>query len=188
MSRCAQCQHENIEGALFCDQCGSGLGDDTLISGVRARHNTATLVDPGLIGSSKDRPDTVILDDRATGQEAEPTDESPPDTFFLVTPAGRRIPVPPQEQVILGRADSRSGVRPDIDLSLEAAQQFGVSRRHCRIIWRTGQWLVEDLMSTNYTLVNGTRLPSHTPTPLAVGDELRLGKLVLMVEQGIHVG
>ncbi|MDB5056696.1 MAG: forkhead-associated protein [Chloroflexi bacterium] len=188
MSRCTQCQFENIEGALFCDQCGSSLDDEALFSGMRARHNTATLVDPGLIGKSKNRPDTVILDDRVDGDGSEPAADVPPDTFFLVTPAGRRIPVPSQEQVILGRADSRSGVRPDIDLSLEAAQQAGVSRRHCRLIWRTGQWLVEDLMSTNYTLVNGARLPSHSPTPISVGDELRLGKLVLLVEQGIHVG
>jgi FHA domain len=189
MARCVQCQHENIEGALFCDQCGANLDEDAPLSGVRPRHHTASLIEPGLVGPSKDRPETVILDDRQnTGDDDEDLGDAPPDTFFLVTPSGRRIAVPPQEHVILGRADSRSGVRPDVDLSVEAAQQSGVSRRHCRLIWRSGQWLVEDLMSTNYTLINGARLPSHTPTPIAEGDELRLGKLVLMVAQGIHVG
>jgi pSer/pThr/pTyr-binding forkhead associated (FHA) protein len=24
--RCGECQHENIPGALFCDECGAGLG------------------------------------------------------------------------------------------------------------------------------------------------------------------
>jgi pSer/pThr/pTyr-binding forkhead associated (FHA) protein len=79
-------------------------------------------------------------------------------------------------------------VRPDIDLTLEGAGQAGVSRRHCRLMWRSGQWLLEDLMSTNYTLVNGTRIPSHTPTPVAIGDEIRLGKLTLTVGQGAQVG
>ena len=40
-------------------------------------------------------------------------------------------------------------------------------------------------MSTNYTLINGIRIPSHTPTPVEAGDEIRLGKLILTVGQGI---
>jgi pSer/pThr/pTyr-binding forkhead associated (FHA) protein len=188
MARCVQCQQENIEGALFCDQCGGNLDEDAPLSAVRARTQTSTLIDPGVAKPHSDRPETIILDDRVDTDHEAPTGNLPPDTFFLLTPAGRRIQVPPKEHVILGRADSRSGVRPDIDLSLESAQQSGVSRRHCRLIWRTGQWLVEDLMSTNYTLINGSRLPSHTPTPIAEGDELRLGKLVLTVGQGIRVG
>jgi pSer/pThr/pTyr-binding forkhead associated (FHA) protein len=190
MARCIQCQHENIEGALFCDQCGANLDEDLPLSQVKPRHHTSSLVEPDLRATGQERPETIILDDR----DEEGTDDTakaeatPPDSFYLVTSSGRRIPVPPLEQVILGRADSRSGVRPDIDLSVEAAQQAGVSRRHCRLIWRSDKWLVEDLMSTNYTLVNGTRLASHTPTPIAAGDELRLGKLVLTLGQGTNVG
>jgi pSer/pThr/pTyr-binding forkhead associated (FHA) protein len=188
MARCVQCQHENIEGALFCEQCGSTLDDLMPLVGVRPRHNTASLIDPSSGQGGKERPETIILDDRDEEAEAAEAEDGPPDTFFLITASGRRIPVPRHEQVILGRADSRSGVRPEIDLSQENAQQSGVSRRHCRLIWRAGQWMVEDLMSTNYTLVNGNRLPAHTPTPIAVGDELRLGKLILTVGQSVHGG
>ncbi len=187
MARCIQCQSENIEGALFCDQCGATLDDLTPLAGVRPRHNTASLIEPSPAEQGDDRPETIILDDRDDEPKLPPEADAPPDTFFLITGMGRRIAVPAREQVIMGRADSRSGLRPDIDLSPENAQQCGVSRRHCRLTWRTGQWFVEDLMSTNYTLVNGTRLPSHTPTPIAVGDELRLGKLVLTVGQGVKV-
>lgn len=190
MARCTQCQHENIEGALFCDQCGANLDEDTPLSAVRPRHHTSSLVEPALGGNGKERPETIVLDDRGdegTGKAAT-AETAPPDSYFLITVSGRRIPVPPLEQVILGRADSRSGVRPDIDLSVESAQQAGVSRRHCRLIWLSEQWLIEDLMSTNYTIVNGARLPSHTPTPIVAGDELRLGKLVLTVGQGSKVG
>jgi FHA domain len=183
-----QCQHENIEGALFCDQCGANLDDLAPLTEVRQRHNTASLIEPSLGSGDKDRPETVILDDRDDDGDSSPGELSPPDTYHLITASGKHIPIPAQEQVILGRADSRSGVRPDIDLSGEFAQQSGVSRRHCRLIWRSGQWLIEDLMSTNYTLVNETRLPSHTPTPIAVGDELRLGKLILTVGSGVYAG
>lgn len=184
MSRCAQCQHENIEGALFCDQCGANLDGAAPLAALRPRRQTDQLIDP-LIGPGPDRPETIVLDDRR-GEELET--DLPPDSFVLITASGRRISVPSQEQVILGRVDSRSGVRPDIDLTLEGAGQAGVSRRHCRLMWRSGQWLVEDLMSTNYTLINGSRIASHTPTPIEAGDEIRLGKLVLMVGQGVNVG
>jgi pSer/pThr/pTyr-binding forkhead associated (FHA) protein len=185
MARCAQCQHDNIEGALFCDQCGANLDDVEPLAAVRPRRQTSSLIASVLNGPSYDRPDTVILDDRDDGEQPDATPEAPPAAFFLITTSGRRIAVPAQEQVLIGRADSRSTVPPDIDLTLEAAQQAGVSRRHCRLIWREGRWLIEDLMSTNYTLVNGTRLPSHTPTPVNEGDEIRLGKLSLIVGMGI---
>jgi pSer/pThr/pTyr-binding forkhead associated (FHA) protein len=184
MARCVQCQHENIEGALFCDQCGANLDDDLPLAPVRPRRQTDTLIDPDLARPSPDRPETIVLDDREDETDEPSVPDAPPDTFYLVTPSGRRIAVPAQEQVILGRVDSRSGVRPDIDLTQEGAGHAGVSRRHCRLIWRSGQWLVEDLMSTNYTLINGTRIPSHTPTPVGAGDEIRLGKLILTVGQG----
>lgn len=186
MARCQQCQHENIEGALFCDQCGATIGDAAPLAAVRPRRQTDQLIDPYLAGPDRERPETIVLDDRE--EEKSGGHDAPPQSFYLTTVSGRRIAVPPREQVILGRVDSRSGVRPDIDLTLEGAGQAGVSRRHCRLIWRAGQWLVEDLMSTNYTLINGTRIPSHTPTPVMAGDEIRLGKLVLTLGQGVQVG
>jgi len=184
MAQCAQCRHENIEGALFCDQCGSTLDDSAPLVAVRPRRQTSSLIESVLTGPKHDRPETVILDDRDENEQSSAPSTLPSNSFFLITTSGRRIPVPPLEQVILGRADSRSGVRPDIDLSFEAAQQAGVSRRHCRLIWREGHWLLEDLMSTNYTLVNGTRLASHSPIQIEEGDEIRLGKLTLIVGQG----
>lgn len=187
MSQCADCQHENIEGALFCDQCGAGLDDEVPLVAVRPRRQTDQLAAPLMHGPGLERPETVVLDDRQQEDEPPPS-QLPPDTYFLITASGRRIAVPSQEQVILGRVDSRSGLRPDVDLTLEGAGQAGVSRRHCRLIWRSGQWLVEDLMSTNYTLINGNRILSNTPTPVAAGDELRLGKLILTVGQSVRGG
>ena len=187
MAQCLECLHDNIEGALFCDQCGANLDHDAPLVALRPRRQTDQLTDPYAGRQDADRPATVVLDDRENVPEHRVGDE-PSSSFCLVTGSGRRIPVPSQDQVIIGRADSRSGVRPDIDLTLEGAGQAGVSRRHCRLMWRSGQWLVEDLMSTNYTLLNGTRIASHTPTPVGVGDEIRLGKLTLTVGLSAQVG
>ncbi|GAA1151853.1 antibiotic biosynthesis regulator FhaB [Streptomyces hebeiensis] len=52
------------------------------------------------------------------------------------------------------------------------------SSRHARIYPdRDGQWIVEDLGSTNGTYLDRTRLTS--PTPIAPGAPIRIGKTVI---------
>ena len=101
----------------------------------------------------------------------------------LVSETGRRVDVPVQDVVIVGREDMRSGIRPDVDLTLDGASAAGVSRRHCRLLHQTDGWYVEDLMSTNFTVLNGKPLAPHTPVRVQHGDELRLGKLRLRFQQ-----
>jgi two-component system CheB/CheR fusion protein len=54
-----------------------------------------------------------------------------------------------------------------------------VSRRHCRIDWRDGVPVVEDLHSRNGTDVNGEEI--HGPQALGDGDLLQLGASVYAV-------
>lgn len=52
------------------------------------------------------------------------------------------------------------------------------SSRHARIYPdRDGQWIVEDLGSTNGTYLDRTRLTTATPIPL--GAPIRIGKTVI---------
>jgi pSer/pThr/pTyr-binding forkhead associated (FHA) protein len=52
------------------------------------------------------------------------------------------------------------------------------SSRHARIYPdRDGQWIVEDLGSTNGTYLDRNRLT--TPTPIALGAPIRIGKTVI---------
>ncbi|GED85891.1 FHA domain-containing protein [Streptomyces sp. NPDC091412] len=52
------------------------------------------------------------------------------------------------------------------------------SSRHARIYPdRDGQWIVEDLGSTNGTYLDRTRLT--TPTPMPLGTPIRIGKTVI---------
>jgi pSer/pThr/pTyr-binding forkhead associated (FHA) protein len=50
-----------------------------------------------------------------------------------------------------------------------------VSGHHARILFRQGQWWLEDLNSTNGTYLNHTRLTE--PVVLTVGDEIRCGQV-----------
>jgi ABC-type multidrug transport system ATPase subunit/pSer/pThr/pTyr-binding forkhead associated (FHA) protein len=51
-----------------------------------------------------------------------------------------------------------------------------VSRRHARVFARNGQYLIEDLGSTNKTYLNGQLLDG--PQPLNDGDRIRLGNAI----------
>lgn len=52
----------------------------------------------------------------------------------------------------------------------------GVSRRHCRFVGHAGEWVVEDLRSTNGTLVGGHRIQRHV---LVDGDLVQTGRSIL---------
>ncbi len=51
------------------------------------------------------------------------------------------------------------------------------SSHHARLVPRDGQWLVEDLGSTNGTYLDKTKVTG--PTPVPAGAKVRIGKTVL---------
>jgi pSer/pThr/pTyr-binding forkhead associated (FHA) protein len=51
------------------------------------------------------------------------------------------------------------------------------STKHARVFMRDGQWLVEDLGSTNGTFLDRAKVTQ--PTPVSTGTPIRIGKTVL---------
>jgi pSer/pThr/pTyr-binding forkhead associated (FHA) protein len=93
------------------------------------------------------------------------------------------LSLPATSEVLVGRSDAVSGVYPDIDLTPYEGIEKGVGRRHLLMsINDQGQVVIEDLNSTNGTYLNNQRLSPQQPQPIADGDEIRLGKLVLRVQ------
>jgi serine/threonine-protein kinase len=84
---------------------------------------------------------------------------------------------------LVGRKDPHSNIFPEVDLS-RYDPQVKVSRRHARI-WLQGEnYMIEDLGSSNGTmLVNSlneaVRLFPHQPHVLTHGDKLKLGETTL---------
>jgi ABC transport system ATP-binding/permease protein len=71
------------------------------------------------------------------------------------------------------------GRTPGADFILDAAL---VSRLHCRLTAdRSDQLVIEDLRSTNGTMVNGTRVERHLLKP---GDRVTIGRVDFEVVQG----
>jgi len=75
-----------------------------------------------------------------------------------------------QNEISIGR---------DIDNDLSIDDE-AVSSQHARIKYENGNWLLEDLNSTNGTFLNDMRI--YTPTVLVHGDEIILGNRSLVVE------
>jgi hypothetical protein len=72
-----------------------------------------------------------------------------------------------EEAITIGRADD----------STVALTDDYVSTRHARLIPQNGQWLLEDLGSTNGTYLDRQRVTAPTPVPLGVA--IRVGKTVM---------
>jgi diguanylate cyclase (GGDEF)-like protein len=66
------------------------------------------------------------------------------------------------------------GRDPTVELTL---QDDGISRRHCRVLPEGAEYFVEDLHSTNGTLLNGARI--ETRRRLQAGDRIYLGACVV---------
>ncbi|HWX23861.1 MAG TPA: cyclic nucleotide-binding domain-containing protein [Vicinamibacteria bacterium] len=98
--------------------------------------------------------------------------------YFIAPSTGNVFPVFKPEALI-GRFDSVTGMRPDVDLTNED-QSRNISRRHARLVIRDGKYFVaEEIGTMNGTFLNGTKLPNGVLTPIKDGDELTLCRLVL---------
>ena len=73
------------------------------------------------------------------------------------------------DQLTIGR-DSSNGV---------AINDAEVSRRHSRLTFQGGKYVIEDLGSTNGTFVNGQRLAG--PVVLKAGDVVSLGEQIVLM-------
>jgi len=93
----------------------------------------------------------------------------------------RELEVSLLKPIRLGRSDPSQNVFPEVDLTDDLALEYGVSREHARISRRGRTLVIEDLGSTNGTLLNGVRLDPYLPEPLKHGDQLQLGKLLIEV-------
>jgi serine/threonine-protein kinase len=88
-----------------------------------------------------------------------------------------------KDENLVGRRDPMSNIFPEIDLS-KYDPQTKISRRHARI-WRDGgDFLVEDLGSSNGTILatavsDSLRLVPHKPHVLSSGDRLKVGDTTL---------
>jgi pSer/pThr/pTyr-binding forkhead associated (FHA) protein len=108
----------------------------------------------------------------ATPSEPNRRSRRLPKELVVHTPNGRPVVVPLRGHgVILGRG-------PSADINLDDVY---VSDEHAEVLPDDGSWSVRDLGSTNGTFLNGAKVTR--PTPLTVGDQVRVGKTRIEVRR-----
>jgi len=168
MQTCNNCQSRQFDGAIFCSECGAGLlptrrHETTMSLGQRSPIEDRTIPNPAL------------------ARLPEQTEQAPTLTLVIMN-SGRRISLDLSDDLLIGRKDNARGIFPDVDLGLDGGYDAGVSRRHAILSYQDGVYSVEDLGSANGTCINGRRLAPQAPTPIASGDELKCGTLLMRVE------
>lgn len=158
LRECPACGAQVSPGDAFCEFCGAAL--------------TAPEPEP------PSAPGTA-----APSAPAQPPIAGP-GPRLVVADSGVEIPLPAQGEIVVGREDPYSGVFPDVDLTPHGGEEGGVSRRHFRLARSGERYTIEDLNSTNFTLLNRAQLQPGQPMPLSDGDEIRAGRVRLIFRTG----
>ncbi|MGQ9888927.1 MAG: FHA domain-containing protein [Aggregatilineales bacterium] len=106
--------------------------------------------------------------------------------FLQVRGTNRAFELRPQDSprpLVIGRKGNDAGLRVDVDLAHSGGEVLGVSRQHLAVRYDAQARVitVTDLGSVNGSYINGQRLHPGEVRALNHGDQLRLGKLVLLV-------
>ncbi len=162
---CPQCQHQELDGALYCSRCGAALFDASDTGTIASEELKEALSKPAVIPSFPTPP---------PGQESSCCavllmDEE--ETFFLED----------NRNYTIGRATEGQAVIPDIDLAPYQGYEAGVSRLHAMLSLQGGRASIKDLGSANGTRLNGQFIPPRAERSLSHGDILTLGKLKLQI-------
>jgi hypothetical protein len=158
---CLHCGKTNQRHEVFCYSCGQ------LLEPVKGAFDTRVLSESNSapLDSEHFGPDSVlVLRVRGSTENYETR------------------PQKSDHELIIGRSTKGSVLSPDIDLTNRQASDLGVSRLHLSIKFDAehGAVLVADLGSANGSFINGQRMMPKEVRVLRHGDELRLGKLVLL--------
>lgn len=94
-----------------------------------------------------------------------------PRSIIVAEPDKPSRALPLQDEITVGRGEACTVPLDDTY----------TSTLHARLYAKDATWFVEDMGSTNGTYLN--RVKVTAPAPLAVGDEIRLGKTVIEVRK-----
>jgi CRP-like cAMP-binding protein len=139
--------------------------------------------------AKRDSPSSAVTTGSTRPSAAVITSSRPavPRAYFISTATGNVFPVYGTEALI-GRFDSVTGMKPDIDLTGED-QSRNISRRHARLVMRDGKYFVaEEIGTMNGTFLNGKKLANGVLTGIKDGDELTLCRLQLSFRTGTPAG
>ena len=184
MIACERCNTENLDGSQYCDECGASLAAaDEMKKSADTGETNGEPAAPAPASSLLGRQPEEMRQVAAAGAVSQGSISLMDGAHASLIiergrSAGKQFPLSDDESQI-GRWDADGGIFPDVDLDADDPEAK-VSRRHARILRRKGQYVIEDLGSTNGTFINrGRRLLPGDRQPLRDGDEIIVGKTFL---------
>jgi hypothetical protein len=166
---CPNCQHEELPGSLFCNECGAQL----VIPETPTTQSIQRLPSDGLIGKSK--PEVAMP------QKPVITASLNAEVSLHMVDSGQIVHLAGQTEFTIGRTAEGQPILPDVDLSHFEAYAQGVSRLHASVKIYNQRVVITDLGSSNGTRVNGQKIVPHVDYPLNHGDMIALGKFTIQI-------
>jgi hypothetical protein len=160
---CPNCHHEEVDGEIFCSNCGSQLVGQEL--------QRTQAINANDIPEELKKPETPITPQSKIGSLLA----------LHILDAGQILPLTDRKEFTIGRVSEGQAILPDIDLTAYKAYEKGVSRQHISIKKTDQGFFVTDLGSVNGTQLNGKKILPAQAIQLANGDILSLGKLKIQV-------
>lgn len=166
---CPNCQHEEMPGSLFCNECGAQL----VIPETPTTQNIQRA--PSDILRSVAKPDVSMP------QKAPVAASLIAEVSLHMVDSGQIVHLAGQTEFTVGRTAEGQPILPDVDLSHFEAYAQGVSRLHASIKIYNQRVVITDLGSSNGTRVNGQKIVPHVDYPLNHGDMIALGKFTIQI-------
>ena len=170
---CPSCGFTNVPGASFCEQCGNPL-------------STAAPPPYTPAPAYEQPPVTPTPTPAPEPYSAPPVMPHPASVAYIegqlvVQATNASLPLQQgRTELTLGREDPVSNIFPDINLDPHGGHDAGVGRQHAKLVISAGQLCLVDLNSVNGSFVNRQKVLPGQPQPINDGDEIRLGRMVLI--------
>jgi pSer/pThr/pTyr-binding forkhead associated (FHA) protein len=173
---CPNCKYQEIDGALFCSECGAQL----VFSSTKELDAMGFEQKPEM-----PKPPTSPLSSDTPGKQASAPTGKPAATgvglSLKMVNSGQVIPLTGQNEFTLGRITDGQPILPDIDLSPYEGYAEGVSRLHAAIRITERGVMIVDLGSSNGTRINGQKIVPNVNYPLKDGDIIALGRIKMQI-------
>ena len=194
---CPGCRSEQMNGTLFCGDCGADLQTPAAPTFDLAQQIANAPLPPVNLTPRTSQPnpskstmpparpivaaDNMPVPSKSVASSKRAQSSSKRGFRMLILNSGRVVDCPDQENVIIGRSDKMLGEFPDVDLNPDNGLELGVSRRHACITFRDDQVYMTDLGSTNRTFLNRQAMMKGQPYEIHDGDEVRLGNVIMKI-------
>ncbi len=176
MITCSFCQATHVDNTLFCNECGTYLLEEETRDTFELEEEENNKSEQPK-SNGKKSPHKSLTDILSS-----PDEPIPPTLRLKIGSQNREIELTLDRIVYLGRVDPVANVYPEVDLTNDNAQEYGVSRQHVRLLPRDTGVFIEDQGTVNGSFLNGLKLTPYLAEALSDGDTLRLGRLEIEIK------